>query len=195
MIDISLKSYPNDSFYQFLFQQTKKDFENDDFFDIFDINETLKIQENSFEAIVKELEIYNLSKTSDDVKGIAFEKFIGKTFREELGQFFTPRTIVDFMVEVLAPPRRGGGEKICDPCCGSGGFLIKAFQYVRSKISGSSEAAGVAARREQEAKLKIKSKNYTQKYEQLSETEKAVIAEPLAGGFGGAKKFMLNLLS
>ena len=57
-----------------MFQQTKKDF---------DINETLKIQENSFEAIVKELEIYNLSKTSDDVKGIAFEKFIGKTFREE----------------------------------------------------------------------------------------------------------------
>ena len=70
-----------------MFQQTKKDFENEGFFDI---NETLKIQENSFEAIVKELEIYNLSKTSDDVKGIAFEKFIGKTFREELGQFFTP---------------------------------------------------------------------------------------------------------
>ena len=72
------------------------------------------------------------------------------------------------MVEVLDPQE---GEKICDPCCGSGGFLIKAFQYVRSKIEGS--------RREQEAKLKIKSENYTQKYEQLSETEKAVIDRSL----------------
>lgn len=35
------------------------------------------------------------------------------------------------MVEVLDPVE---GEVICDPCCGSGGFLIKAFEYVRSKI-------------------------------------------------------------
>ena len=35
------------------------------------------------------------------------------------------------MVEVLDPQE---GEIICDPCCGSGGFLIKAFEYVRAKI-------------------------------------------------------------
>lgn len=75
--------------------------------------------------------MYNLSRTADDVKGIAFEKFLGKTFRGELGQFFTPRKIVDFMVELLDPEE---GEIICDPCCGSGGFLIKAFEYVREKI-------------------------------------------------------------
>lgn len=80
---------------------------------------------------MKELQIYNLSTTSDDVKGIAFEKFLGKTFRGQLGQFFTPRTIVDFMVKVLDPQE---GEYICDPCCGSGGFLIRAFEYVREHI-------------------------------------------------------------
>ena len=53
--------------------------------------------------IVGELEAFNLSDTSDDVKGIAFEQFLGKTFRGELGQFFTPRTIVDYMVEILEP--------------------------------------------------------------------------------------------
>lgn len=115
-------------YYQLLFERTKKEFEDDD---LFAENEILRIRENSFEDIVKKLEVYNLSKTSDDVKGIAFEQFLGRTFRGELGQFFTPRTVVDFMVDVLDPQE---GEVLCDPCCGSGGFLIKAFEYVRSQI-------------------------------------------------------------
>lgn len=148
-------------FYQFLFEQTKEDFKDDD---LFDPNETIRIRENSFEAIVEELQIYNLSTTSDDVKGIAFEKFLGRTFRGELGQFFTPRTIVDFMVEVLDPQE---GEVICDPCCGSGGFLIKAFEYVRSKIEQEIH----------EAKEKIKEKYYTVEYEKMPEDKKAVVDE------------------
>lgn len=110
------------------FELIKAEFEKDD---LFEPNDIIKIKQTSFESIVKELQKYNLSTTSDDVKGIAFEKFLGKTFRGELGQFFTPRTIVDFMVELLDPQE---GEIICDPCCGSGGFLIKAFEYVREKI-------------------------------------------------------------
>ena len=110
------------------FELTKAEFEKDE---LFDPNDSIKIKQTSFESIVKELQKYNLSTTSDDVKGIAFEKFLGKTFRGELGQFFTPRTIVDFMVELLDPQE---GEIICDPCCGSGGFLIRAFEYVREKI-------------------------------------------------------------
>lgn len=113
---------------QVLFRTTKDEFSKDD---LFDDNETIRIRQNSFEKIVKELEKYNLSDTSDDIKGIAFESFLGRTFRGELGQFFTPRPLVDFMVEILDPQE---GETICDPCCGSGGFLIKAFEYVREKI-------------------------------------------------------------
>ena len=122
------KSKLSRPFYQQLFERTKEDYAKDG---LFEANDTIKIKEASFEAIVKELEVYNLSRTADDVKGIAFEKFLGKTFRGELGQFFTPRKIVDFMVELLDPEE---GEIICDPCCGSGGFLIKAFEYVREKI-------------------------------------------------------------
>lgn len=144
-------------FYQFLFEQTKLDFKNDD---LFDPNETLKIRENSFEEIVKELQIYNLSTTSDDVKGIAFEQFLGKTFRGELGQFFTPRTIVNFMTKVLDPEE---GEKICDPCCGSGGFLIKAFEYVREKIEQEIH----------EEKERIKTQFYTDEYNDFSDIMKA----------------------
>lgn len=146
-------------FYQFLFDQTKEDFKDDD---LFEPTEIIRIRENSFEAIVKELEIYNLSTTSDDVKGIAFEQFLGRTFRGELGQFFTPRTVVDFMVDVLDPQE---GEVICDPCCGSGGFLIKAFEYVRAKIEEEIQVA----------KENIKAQLYTSEYEKMSESQKAEV--------------------
>lgn len=126
----SLKSHAflDQDYMQILFSNTKQEFENDE---IFDPRDQIKIKRNSFEMIVEELETFNLSDTSDDVKGIAFEQFLGKTFRGELGQFFTPRTIVDYMVELLDPRE---GELICDPCCGSGGFLITAFEHVRNKI-------------------------------------------------------------
>ena len=148
-------------FYQQLFENTKEEFKDDD---LFDPNESIRIRENSFEAIVKELETYNLSTTSDDVKGIAFEQFLGRTFRGELGQFFTPRTIVDFMVDVLDPQE---GEIVCDPCCGSGGFLIKAFEYVRAKIEEDIH----------QEKEKIKEKYYTAEYEKLSEKKKEEVDE------------------
>ena len=135
------------------FELTKAEFKEDD---LFDSNEKIKIKQGSFEAIVKELEIYNLSTTSDDVKGIAFELFLGRTFRGELGQFFTPRTIVDYMVEILDPKE---GEIICDPCCGSGGFLIKAFEYVRAQIEQDI----------QKAKEKIKAKYYNEDFFKLSD--------------------------
>ena len=155
-------------FYQNLFEKTKQDFANDH---LFEPNDIIKIRENSFEQIVKELEIYNLSTTSDDVKGIAFEKFLGRTFRGELGQFFTPRTIVDFMVKVLDPQE---GEYICDPCCGSGGFLIDAFEYVRAKIEKDIE----------QQKETIKKQFYTETYDALPENEKAVIDAKVTDVFG-----------
>ena len=164
----SFKSKDAPDFYQFLFEKTKEDFANDH---LFEPNDIIKIRENSFEQIVKELEIYNLSTTSDDVKGIAFEKFLGRTFRGELGQFFTPRTIVDFMVKVLDPQE---GEYICDPCCGSGGFLIDAFEYVRAKIEKDIE----------QQKETIKKQFYTDAYDALPESEKEGIDAKVSDVFG-----------
>ena len=148
-------------FYQNLFERTKLEFVNDN---LFEVNDTIKIKEASFEAIVKELEVYNLSRTADDVKGIAFENFLGKTFRGELGQFFTPRTIVDFMVALLDPEE---GEVICDPCCGSGGFLIKAFEYVREKIEDDI----------QKTKDHIKAELFDEEYENSTENDKSITDE------------------
>lgn len=111
-----------------LFEQTKTYYRTDDLFTAAD---KLDISEATFRRIVKQLERFDLSKTGDDIKGLAFEKFLGTTFRGELGQFFTPRPVVEFMVDLLNPQE---GQLICDPASGSGGFLIRAFEHVRTQI-------------------------------------------------------------
>ena len=163
----AVKSKESPDYYQFLFNKTKEDFAKDH---LFDENETIKIRENSFEQIVKELQVYNLSTTSDDVKGIAFEQFLGRTFRGELGQFFTPRTIVDFMVSVLDPQE---GEYICDPCCGSGGFLIRAFEYVREHIENEVEVR----------KEDVKKSLFTDDYSKLPKKEQEKIDQKVIDAF------------
>ena len=111
-----------------LFDQTKEAYEDDK---IFDDDEEIRLRPATGREIVKLLERYNLSDTSEDIKGIAFERFLGRTFRGEIGQFFTPRTIVEFMIRMIAPRE---GEIICDPASGSGGFLIRFFEIVREQI-------------------------------------------------------------
>ena len=159
-------------FYQQLFESTKENFARDD---LFEPNDTIRIKEASFEAIVEELQVYNLFRTAEDVKGIAFEKFLGRTFRGELGQFFTPRTIVDFMVELLDPAE---GEVICDPCCGSGGFLIKAFEYVRDKIEKNIQTE----------KARIKKHLFDNDYDSLSEKKRAAIDKQVDDYFTALNK-------
>lgn len=112
-----------------LFEQTKAYYRTDN---LFTANDNLEISEETFRRIVKLLERFDLSKTGDDIKGLAFERFLGTTFRGELGQFFTPRPVVDFMVELLDPRE---GESVCDPAAGSGGFLIRIFEHVREEIA------------------------------------------------------------
>lgn len=146
---------------QILFNDTKDKFKEDH---LFDENDSIKIRQNSFEQILEKLQVYNLSDTQDDVKGIAFEQFLGTTFRGELGQFFTPRTIVDFMTHVLDPKE---GEIICDPTCGSGGFLIKAFEYIREQIEEDIKAE----------KSRLRTEIEGDHYDELSEKEQLAISE------------------
>lgn len=118
----------NGDYIQALFNKVKEKYVADG---LFEIEDKIKIRRESFLLILEELGNVELYDTSDDIKGIAFELFLGKTFRGELGQFFTPRTIVNYMVEVLNVKE---GDRVCDPCCGSGGFLIKTFEHVQNQI-------------------------------------------------------------
>ena len=86
-------------------------------------------------AIVKVVEILqdiNLSDIPIDVKGTVYEDLIKNTFeKSDNQQFFTPRPVVEFMVQFVKP---NVGQKICDPACGSGGFLIEASKFISQQI-------------------------------------------------------------
>ena len=81
---------------------------------------------------VEHLEGISLNRTDLDTKGVAFEEFMGSFFKGEFGQYFTPRELISFAVEMLQPER---GHLIIDPACGSGGFLLYALDYVRREAN------------------------------------------------------------
>lgn len=77
---------------------------------------------------VEHLEGISLDRTELDTKGVAFEEFMGGFFKGDFGQYFTPRELIAFAVEVLNPDRK---DMTLDPACGSGGFLLYALDHVR----------------------------------------------------------------
>lgn len=151
-----------------LFQKTKAHYRADR---IFAEDERLNLKPATGIEIVRLLERYNLSDTSEDIKGIAFERFLGKTFRGEIGQFFTPRPIVEFMVRMVDPKE---GEVICDPASGSGGFLIRFFEIVREKILADVDRHYQAFRQKIEGPKYLtqekKAEALRTKYEELQKT-------------------------
>lgn len=93
--------------------------------------------------LLKVLGDYCLSDIADDVKGRAYEQLLNNTFEKtDNQQFFTPHNIVKFMVELAQPKER---MRICDPACGSGGFLIEAWAHLLQQGSspGSLDIVGV----------------------------------------------------
>ncbi|GAB4526744.1 MAG: hypothetical protein Kow0063_01270 [Anaerolineae bacterium] len=86
--------------------------------------------------VFHQLQNYSLLETTSqidgaDVKGTIYENIIGNTFRGELGQFFTHRSIVEFMVRFVDIDE---SQIVYDPSCGSGGFLIMCAKIIRDKI-------------------------------------------------------------
>lgn len=101
-----------------------------DYRDVFDSDEKLLLDDASIAYVVNQLQDISLLNTDKDAVGDAFEVFIGPGLRGEKGEFFTPRNVVRMTVQMLDPEP---SEKIIDPACGSGGFLIVALEHVWKK--------------------------------------------------------------
>lgn len=105
-----------------------------------DIFTPLQIRDSSIlKEIMDKLDPLMLTDVDSDVKGDAFEYFLkaSTATKNDLGEYFTPRHIVKTMVRLVNPKI---GEKIYDPFCGTGGFLIESFRYIeRSLGSGNPE--------------------------------------------------------
>lgn len=78
--------------------------------------------------VIKHIQSLNIGNIDLDTKGIAFERFMQDFFKGKMGQFFTPRQVVQFAVEMMNPTNN---LKVLDPACGSGGFLLNAMDNVR----------------------------------------------------------------
>ena len=108
---------------------------------IFNPNENIEIDDNSLRIIVGALQGYSLLNTDRDVVGDAFEVFSERQFAGEKGQFFTPRLVVKMIIQMINPTQY---EKIIDPACGSGGFLIAALNHITRDIDDAAEKKNIA---------------------------------------------------
>jgi type I restriction enzyme M protein len=125
---VSFANKPNESLDEFalrlhtLFKNVKNQYA-----DIFEQDEELEIRPFELSFIVAKMQDYSILNADRDIIADAFEELIGTSFRGGEGQFFTPRNIVQMMIDVLQPQ---SGERIIDPACGSGGFIAHILQHL-----------------------------------------------------------------
>ncbi len=108
---------------------------------IFSEHETITLDDRSIAWVVGQLERGSLLETDSDVVGDAFEVFSESKFIGEKGEFFTPRGVVRIAVKLANPAPR---DTVCDPACGSGGFLIHAMKHVWERMADDPEWCGAA---------------------------------------------------
>ncbi len=109
----------------------------------FFLDDALKLKPLTLAYVISRLQNISLSRTPGDVKGEAFQAFVYRHQRGDRGEFFTPHPIVRLAVEMIAPRP---DEKIIDPACGSGGFLIQAISYISHYYPSTDKAAYVQER-------------------------------------------------
>ena len=103
---------------------------------MFDKDERIDLKPSTAKEVVRLVEHYDLFGIDEDLNGRLFETFLSATMRgKELGQFFTPRSVVSFMT-LLADPQVAEDkvDNIIDACCGTGGFLIEAMAQMAEKV-------------------------------------------------------------
>ncbi|MGH2508403.1 MAG: N-6 DNA methylase, partial [Ktedonobacteraceae bacterium] len=103
---------------------------------IFGRNENIDLRPDTIRTVVAKLQHYDMFGIDEDLNGRLFEAFLNSTMRgKELGQYFTPRSIVKLMTRLAdLQVSRQKVEKVLDSCCGTGGFLIEALTEMRNSV-------------------------------------------------------------
>lgn len=92
---------------------------------------TIDLRPTVIAFVVSQLQGYSLLASPVDVKGVAYEEIVGSNLRGDRGEFFTPRNACRMAVTMLNPQP---GERLIDPSCGTGGFLITAMNHALGLI-------------------------------------------------------------
>ena len=93
-------------------------------------DDQLILDANEISFLVGKLEQYNLNGTDLDIKGKIFQDFFANFFKGDAGQYFTPMNIVRFIVNLFDIKE---DDRVIDPSCGSGGFLLQALAQMQEK--------------------------------------------------------------
>ncbi len=106
---------------------------------IFTTPESQKIvlKANVVAYVVSQLQGYSLLASPVDVKGVAYEEVVGSNLRGDRGEFFTPRNACRMAVTMINPQP---SERLFDPACGTGGFLIIAMNHALEHIERAERA-------------------------------------------------------
>lgn len=132
----ALKNKPNDELVDFLNDSIKPRLINK-YGEIFN-NQFVVKKPEVLREIIDLLDPLNLSKADTDIKGDAFEYFLKHITNgvKDLGEYYTPRHIIKSIVGIVEPKY---GDKIYDPFCGTGGFLIEVFKYLALRADMKNE--------------------------------------------------------
>lgn len=151
--------------------------------DVIESDDNIILDSNSIAYVVGQLQRYCLLEASRDAVGDAFEVFIGHALKGAQGQFFTPKNVVKMIVNMMDIQPN---EKIIDPFCGSGGFLVEALKNVWNKSEKNNNELGWPEREIEIEKQKIAIENFRgiDKDDFLSKVCKAQMAI-LGDGRGG----------
>ncbi len=113
-----------------LFRATRDEYKGEKYGRIFKGNEEIDLSDRALAFMVSELAKYDFGRTETDAKGAAYQEIVRSNLRGDLGQFFTPRNAIKLVVDMLAPKET---DRIIDPSCGTGGFLIATLSYLNKR--------------------------------------------------------------
>lgn len=151
--------------------------------EVLDFADKITLDPKSIVYVVGELQNYCLIDAERDVIADAFETFISGALKGGLGQFFTPRNVVQLMVDIADPKE---DELVLDPACGSGGFLVESLKHKWKAVDqkGKKLKWSEAAIIEDKTAVAIKTVRGIEKDDFLSKVAKAYMAI-LGDGKGG----------
>jgi type I restriction enzyme M protein len=115
-----------------LFEKVKEKFS-----DAFESTDKLYLDNKSIVYVVAQMQILTINGSSRDVVSESFQAFLGPGLRGEKGQFFTPKNVIKMCVDILNPRI---GDRILDPACGSGGFLVECINHFGKSMSNQKVA-------------------------------------------------------
>ncbi|MDR2745462.1 MAG: N-6 DNA methylase [Desulfovibrio sp.] len=161
-----------------LFDLVKKQYS-----DVIDASDSIQLDPVSITYVVGSLQQYALTASDRDAVGEAFETFIGPALKGAQGQFFTPRNVVKMVIDMIDP---GPDDKLIDPACGSGGFLIECLRHVWRSVEDRGQSLGWPEREIDADKQKVAINNFRgiDKDSFLSKVAKSYMAI-LGDGRGG----------